>query len=73
MSDVGINLTYVERQDIHIALGMYLTRLRKDYKNDPTCGGKCKKSNGKMIAIIIIITLITIILSSIGVYFLKKK
>ena len=39
----------------------------KDYKNDPKCGGKCKKSNGgksngKMIAIIIIITLITIIL-----------
>ena len=44
----------------------------KDYKNDPTCGGKCKKSNNKTI-MIIIITLITILLGSIGIYFMFLK
>ena len=46
-----------------------------DYKNDPTCAKKCGKSNTQMLVMIILISLIVIVLGSVGIYFMfaKKK
>jgi hypothetical protein len=45
-----------------------------DYKNDPTCAKKCGKSNTPML-VIILITIILMVLGSVGIYFIfgKKK